>query len=197
MVYVAESQIAYIMSALDTMTRRGVAVVEVTERAQARSNAEIDRRMRTTIWSTGCHSWYIDANGRNSALWPDWTWRFRRRTSRFDADSYRVVQLTTRAVKRHGPPLQFCPTVGGPSGAPDRLRAICCVASYRSAPIVAGPWFVLSGRASVPKIVRLIVAVAAVAALAIVVAACGSSNKSSSSSTTATTTAAARAAARR
>jgi cation diffusion facilitator CzcD-associated flavoprotein CzcO len=91
MVYVAESQIAYIMSALDTMTRRGVGVVEVTERAQSRSNADIDRRMRTTIWSTGCHSWYIDANGRNSALWPDWTWRFRRRTSRFDADSYRVV----------------------------------------------------------------------------------------------------------
>jgi len=91
MVYVAESQIAYIMSALDTMTRRGVGVVEVTERAQAQSNAEIDRRMRTTIWNTGCRSWYIDANGRNSALWPDWTWRFRRRTSRFDADSYRVV----------------------------------------------------------------------------------------------------------
>jgi cation diffusion facilitator CzcD-associated flavoprotein CzcO len=92
MVYVAESQVAYVMSALDTMTRHGVGVVEVTERAQAKSNADIDRRMRTTIWSTGCHSWYIDANGRNSALWPDWTWRFRRRTSRFDADSYRVVK---------------------------------------------------------------------------------------------------------
>jgi cation diffusion facilitator CzcD-associated flavoprotein CzcO len=91
MVYVAESQIAYVMSALDTMTRRGVGVVEVTERAQDRSNADIDRRMRSTIWNTGCHSWYIDRNGRNSALWPDWTWRFRGRTSRFDADSYRVV----------------------------------------------------------------------------------------------------------
>ncbi len=91
MVYVAESQIAYIMSALDTMARRGVAVVEVTQRAQDASNADIDRRMRSTVWSTGCHSWYIDKNGRNSALWPDWTWRFRRRTSRFDADSYRVV----------------------------------------------------------------------------------------------------------
>jgi cation diffusion facilitator CzcD-associated flavoprotein CzcO len=90
MVYVAESQIAYVMDALGTMARRGVEAVEVTERAQARSNTDIDERMAGTIWNTGCSSWYIDANGRNSALWPDWTWRFRQRTARFDAGSYRV-----------------------------------------------------------------------------------------------------------
>ncbi len=90
MVYIAESQIAYVMDALATMERRGVGVVEVTEAAQARSNAEIDERMTATVWSAGCSSWYIDAGGRNSALWPDWTWRFRRRTARFDAGSYRA-----------------------------------------------------------------------------------------------------------
>jgi hypothetical protein len=26
-------------------------------------------------------SWYLDRTGRNSSLWPDFTWRFRRRLS--------------------------------------------------------------------------------------------------------------------
>jgi hypothetical protein len=36
----------------------------------------------------GCASWYLDAEGRNSTLWPDFTWRFRLRTRHFDAEHY-------------------------------------------------------------------------------------------------------------
>jgi hypothetical protein len=40
--------------------------------------------MRGTVWTAGgCSSWYLDANGRNSALWPLSTWRFRLATRRF------------------------------------------------------------------------------------------------------------------
>ena len=36
--------------------------------------------MGGTVWNTGgCASWYLDANGRNTTLWPDFTWRFRQR----------------------------------------------------------------------------------------------------------------------
>ena len=48
------------------------------------SEEEIDERMQGTVWNTGCASWYLDATGRNSMLWPDWTWRFRQRTANFD-----------------------------------------------------------------------------------------------------------------
>lgn len=48
--------------------------------------------MQGTIWDTGCSSFYIDETGRNSVLWPDWTWRFRHRADRF---SPAVYELTT------------------------------------------------------------------------------------------------------
>jgi cation diffusion facilitator CzcD-associated flavoprotein CzcO len=91
MVYMIESQIAYVMDALRVMRERGAGVAEVRAEAQARSNADLDRRMAGTVWSTGCSSWYLDRTGRNAALWPDWTWRFRRRTARFDAANYALA----------------------------------------------------------------------------------------------------------
>jgi hypothetical protein len=53
-------------------------------------NASLDEKLGTTIWNSGCSSWYFDASGRNAAIWPDWTWRFRRRTARFDVENYRL-----------------------------------------------------------------------------------------------------------
>jgi cation diffusion facilitator CzcD-associated flavoprotein CzcO len=88
MVYMIESQIAYVMDALREARRRGADVVEVREEVQARSNREIQKRMKGTVWSTGCKSWYMDEQGNNPTLWPDWTWRFRRRTARFDPAEY-------------------------------------------------------------------------------------------------------------
>ena len=42
-----------------------------------------------TVWVTGgCTSYYIDRNGHNSALWPTYTWPFRRRLRHFDAPAY-------------------------------------------------------------------------------------------------------------
>src|SRR4051794_22483322 len=91
MVYMIESQIAYVLDALRSMRERGAAVVEVRPEAEARFNAEVQQRMQGTVWNTGCTSWYQDANGNNPTLWPDWTWRFRRRTARFDPNEYVLV----------------------------------------------------------------------------------------------------------
>jgi hypothetical protein len=45
--------------------------------------------MKRTVWSTGgCSSWYLDAHGRNTVLWPKSTFTFRRRLARFDAEAY-------------------------------------------------------------------------------------------------------------
>ena len=48
--------------------------------------------MRRTVWTTGgCQSWYLDAHGRNTTLWPRSTVDFRRRLASFDADAYQEV----------------------------------------------------------------------------------------------------------
>jgi len=88
MVYMIESQIAYLLDALREMHDRGSETVELRPEVQAAYNSGIDDRMQGTVWNSGCSSWYMDATGRNSALWPDWTWRFRRRASRFDSREY-------------------------------------------------------------------------------------------------------------
>ena len=84
MVYMIESQVAYVMDALRELRRNGHRTVEVRPDVQERYNRDVQQRMRGTVWSTGCKSWYLDEQGNNPTLWPDWTWRFRRRTARFD-----------------------------------------------------------------------------------------------------------------
>ena len=87
MVYMIESQISHVMATLRAMRERGADTVEVRATAQDSFNADVDERMRGTVWETGCSSWYQDGTGRNAALWPDWTWRFRHRVARVrDAD---------------------------------------------------------------------------------------------------------------
>jgi hypothetical protein len=45
--------------------------------------------MTNSVWLTGgCSSYYLDATGRNTTVWPGSTWSFRRRTRRFDIESY-------------------------------------------------------------------------------------------------------------
>jgi cation diffusion facilitator CzcD-associated flavoprotein CzcO len=88
MVYMIESQIAYVIDALRSMRAAGADRVEVRPEIERRYHAELQRRMRGTVWNTGCTSWYQDAHGNNPTLWPDWTWRFRRRTSKFNPQEY-------------------------------------------------------------------------------------------------------------
>jgi cation diffusion facilitator CzcD-associated flavoprotein CzcO len=91
MIYMIESQLAYVIGALRELRARGARTVEVRPETVERFNAEVQRRMRGTVWNSGCRSWYIDSEGRNPTLWPDWTWRFRRRTARFDPAEYVVA----------------------------------------------------------------------------------------------------------
>ncbi|MCW2753263.1 MAG: NAD(P)/FAD-dependent oxidoreductase [Marmoricola sp.] len=95
MVFMIESQIAYILSALQQMGERGIAAVEPTKAAQAAWNDDLQRRMKRTVWSTGgCASWYLDEHGRNTTLWPRTTFAFRALLRSFDIEQY---VLTTRS----------------------------------------------------------------------------------------------------
>ena len=47
--------------------QRGYAAVEPRAEAQQAWNADLQRRMKRTVWNTGgCSSWYLDAHGRNT-----------------------------------------------------------------------------------------------------------------------------------
>jgi cation diffusion facilitator CzcD-associated flavoprotein CzcO len=90
-VLMIEAQVEYLLRALRYMRAAGVATVEPKQAAQEAFLAEVDARMRPTVWATGCASWYLDSTGRNSALWPGFAWAYRRRLRRFDPE----LHLTT------------------------------------------------------------------------------------------------------
>jgi cation diffusion facilitator CzcD-associated flavoprotein CzcO len=93
MVYMIESQVAYVVDAVRTMKRHDLATVEPLASAQDEWNADVQRRIKKTVWNRGgCDSWYLDAHGRNVTLWPRTTYKFRRLTAKFDLDSYRSTQ---------------------------------------------------------------------------------------------------------
>jgi cation diffusion facilitator CzcD-associated flavoprotein CzcO len=99
MVFIIESQIAYIVSALQQMEARGVSSLEPRPEAQAAWTADMDRRMERTVWSTGgCASWYIDEHGRNTTLWPRTTFAFRNLLRSFDIEKYVVTARSTDAT---------------------------------------------------------------------------------------------------
>jgi hypothetical protein len=101
MVYMIESQIAHVMRALAAMDRDGADVIEVRSGVQQIYNDELQGRLARTVWSQGgCSSWYLDANGRNTTLWPSFTFNFRRRARRFDPAHYELSSAGARARRR-------------------------------------------------------------------------------------------------
>lgn len=84
-----ESQLPYIVQCLRWMEQRGMASFDVRREACQAFNDALRQRMRRTVWMRGgCQSWYLDRQGQNTTLWPDFTWKYRRLMRKFDAHNY-------------------------------------------------------------------------------------------------------------
>lgn len=103
LVFMIEAQLSYILGALRTMSERGVSRLEVREEPYERWNAAIQRVMPRTVWNSGgCKSWYLDSNGRNTTIWPGFTWRFWQKTRRFDPAPYVLTARESQARSSRG-----------------------------------------------------------------------------------------------
>jgi cation diffusion facilitator CzcD-associated flavoprotein CzcO len=89
-VFMFEAQIGYVLDCIATMRQRGLRTLEVRAHVEADHNEALQRRLRRTVWATGCKSWYLDANGRNVTLWPGFTFDYWRRMRRVDWNAYRT-----------------------------------------------------------------------------------------------------------
>jgi cation diffusion facilitator CzcD-associated flavoprotein CzcO len=92
-IYMIETQIDYVLGALDHLTNSGESTLEVTREAEATYTSFIDERARSTIWlQGGCQSWYLDErSGRLTLLWPDTAESFRDHNGIFDPLPFKVV----------------------------------------------------------------------------------------------------------
>ena len=83
--HVIESQLGYLLGALDHLERHDGAL-EVSAAAQRAYTADVDAMAAASVWLRGgCSSWYVDGrSGRLTLLWPDTAGEFRRRNGTFD-----------------------------------------------------------------------------------------------------------------
>ncbi|WP_078312227.1 MULTISPECIES: NAD(P)/FAD-dependent oxidoreductase [unclassified Mycobacterium] len=79
-----ENQSADIVDAVRYCRDHGLAQIEPTLHAQAEFVDEVDKLTQGSVWTSGgCTSWYLDATGRNSNLWPSTTIAYRLKTRQF------------------------------------------------------------------------------------------------------------------
>lgn len=91
-IYIVESQINYILGAIEFLDRQDVHVVEPRIDAEAEYVGFITDRSAGTIWLTGgCSNWYVDyRSNRLTVTWPDFAFAFRDANGDFDQASYAV-----------------------------------------------------------------------------------------------------------
>ncbi len=68
-IYMLEQQARYIAQAVALLRDRGLASLEVRAEAQREFGAMLQRRNKLTVFEAGCHSWYLNADGRNTNTW--------------------------------------------------------------------------------------------------------------------------------
>jgi cation diffusion facilitator CzcD-associated flavoprotein CzcO len=90
-----EAQMNYVVEAVKTINKRGLASVEVQPEALERYNQVIEQKLDGTAWDPRtCTSWYADSTGRNPSIWPMKTSTFEKGTRKFDVQAYQVATLT-------------------------------------------------------------------------------------------------------
>ena len=89
-IYMIETQVGYVLGALDHLAASGADALDVTAEAVHSYMSDIDDMARDTVWvQGGCTSWYRDERtGRVTLLWPDSATSFGERLATFVPSAY-------------------------------------------------------------------------------------------------------------
>jgi cation diffusion facilitator CzcD-associated flavoprotein CzcO len=87
-IFMIECQVNYIVGALASLRERGQPALRLRMDVQQDNYAQTQQNMKATVWSSGCKSWYQNAQGQIDTLWPGYTWQYWLQTRRFQASDY-------------------------------------------------------------------------------------------------------------
>ena len=83
-IFVIEAQMNYIMSALKQTQNKSSTTIEVSGDAEERYTQHIHKEMERTVWQRGgCNSWYKSKSGKVIAMFPGFSFTYRRWTRNF------------------------------------------------------------------------------------------------------------------
>ena len=92
MIFMIEAQARYAASAVSQLRDRKLAFIDVLPSVEQQFRAELSRKMKNTVWTTGCQSWYQTPDG-DVFLWPGATFDYWWRTRQVDLHAYEMRAL--------------------------------------------------------------------------------------------------------
>ena len=94
MIHIMESQANYVMNYVELLEKSGEnAYLDLKPEIQRNYNRYLNEYFQKTVWASGCKSWYMNSQGKNTTLYPRLTINFRRETRSIDGSEYEIVNV--------------------------------------------------------------------------------------------------------
>ena len=95
-IFMIEAQVHYVLQCIKRLQEKGADYLDVKPQVQREFNEKLQTKFAGTVWSSGCSSWYQQADGKNILLWPGSTWRFWLKTRRVRDEDYVFVTCASQ-----------------------------------------------------------------------------------------------------
>lgn len=101
-IFIIEAQLEYVARAIQQARQQGAQTVEVKAEAEERYTQMVHSEMERTVWkSGGCSSWYQSKSGHVIAMFPGFSFTYRRLATAFKVEDHHFGSVTD-AVQSSG-----------------------------------------------------------------------------------------------
>jgi hypothetical protein len=97
-----EAEINYIVKAIGAIIKNDLRTFEVREDRQNVYHGDVQQRLVSTTWNSGCKSWYLTNDGYNGTMYPGFATQFVRALSKVDMGDYVTTPATARPDRKIG-----------------------------------------------------------------------------------------------
>ena len=91
-VYMLESQVRYVLGCINTLSATPGTAMDVKPDRLRTFSEGVQTKLKDSVWESGCHSWYLDSDGKNTVNWPGFTFTYRKATREVNPDDYEFLQ---------------------------------------------------------------------------------------------------------
>ncbi|MDX1552972.1 MAG: NAD(P)/FAD-dependent oxidoreductase [Marinobacter sp.] len=91
-VYMLESQVRYVLSCIEALRTQPGRAMDVKPDRLRDFSATLQQKLQHSVWESGCQSWYLDKNGKNTVNWPGFTFTYRKATRQVDPEDYEFLE---------------------------------------------------------------------------------------------------------
>jgi len=92
MIFMIESQVNYIVQCILNLRENAYKYMDVRDAVQENYNAELQKKLEHTVWNTGCVSWYQTSTGKNTSIYPGFTFQFWKRMKKLKKEDFEWVK---------------------------------------------------------------------------------------------------------